>query len=163
MNKKYVRKELDFENKKKEFLEFMNTDDNMIMVLATSAGNRVMARNVLVANDGFDLYIFTWKHSRKYAQIKANSKVALCRENVQIEGTAEILGEFTDEDVKSFIEIIRKRYPESIQYWEKRPGMTIIRVKPTFIAIGGTIGDEIFIEYLDLISKSAYAEKWAHY
>jgi general stress protein 26 len=61
------------------------------MVLATSHNDRVLARNVLVASDGLDLYFFTWKHSRKCMQIQKNPKVALCKDKVQIEGVAEIL------------------------------------------------------------------------
>lgn len=163
MTDKNDRREIDFEKKQQEILEFMKSDDNMVMALATSADNRVMVRNVLVVNDGFDLYIFTWKHSRKCQQIEANSEVALCRDYVQIEGRAEILGEFSDDNVKQYVELIRKRFPEAIQNWEDRPSMVVIRVKPTFIAGGWSINDDVYNEYLDLTSQTAYAEKWAHY
>ena len=69
MDKEEFREELDFEEKKKEVIRFLESKENETMVLATSYKERVLARNVLVASKGLDLYFFTWKHSRKCMQI----------------------------------------------------------------------------------------------
>lgn len=134
------------------------------MVLATSHDNRVIARNVLIASKGLDLYFFTWKHSRKCKQIEKNPRIALCKDDMQIEGLAEILGALLDEENKEYADILRNKFPDSVKRWENRPGIVIIRIKPTLIATAGEIiNDHIYLEYLDLENEIAYAKEWAYY
>lgn len=164
MSKEEVRKELDYPKKKEEIIKFLESKDNAIMVLATSHNDRVVARNVLIASNGLDLYFFTWGHSRKCIQIRENPRVALCKDDVQIEGVAEILGGLLDEKNKEYADVLRNKFPDSVERWKYRPGMSIVRVRPTIIATaGGTIDDQIYLDYLDLENKTAYAEKWAYY
>jgi len=61
---------IDYNRSKEKLLTFLVAKENAIMVLATSADNVVMARSVLIFNNDLDIYLFTWKHSRKCAQIK---------------------------------------------------------------------------------------------
>lgn len=163
MGKKEFRKELDFEEKKKELIRFLESKKNKTMVLATSYKERVLARNVLVVSDGLDLYFFTWGHSRKCMQIEKNPKVALCKDQVQIEGVAEILGNLLDESVKKYTDVMRGKFPEAIKSWERRPGMVILKVKPTLVVTGGSFDSEVYIDFLDLENEKAYSEKWAYY
>lgn len=155
-------KELGFEEKKEELVKFLKSKDSAVMVLATSCDDQVLARNVLIANDGLDLYLFTWRHSRKCAQIQANPRVALCKDNVQIEGVAEILGDLLAEETKEHMDIIRNRFPDAIKQWEHRPGMVVIRVRPTFVVVGAS-ADPPCLEFVDLENEVAYAEEWACY
>lgn len=163
MGNEEVGGELDFREKKEELIRFLESKDSETMVLATSYNDRVLARNVLVASDGLDLYFFTWKHSRKCMQIQKNPKVALCKDKVQIEGVAEILGELLDGKTKKYTDIMRRKFPEAIEEWERRPGMIIVRVKPTFAVTGGSSNGDVYIDYLDLKNEKAYSKKWAHY
>ena len=163
MDKEEFRKELDFEEKKKEVIKFLESKENETMVLATSYKERVLARNVLVASKGLDLYFFTWKHSRKCMQIEKNPKVALCKDRVQIEGVAEILGSLLDESIKEYTDIMRDKFPEAIKSWERRPGMVIVRVRPTVVVTGGSVDEPVSLDFLDLNSQRAYSERWAHY
>jgi general stress protein 26 len=163
MDKEEMRKELNYKEKKEELIRFLESQDNKIMVLATSHNNRVLARNVLVASDGLDLYFFTWKHSRKCMQIEKNPKVALCKDKVQIEGVAQILGGLLDEKTKKYTDTMRRKFPESIKKWERRPEMIIARVRPTLVVTGGSFNGDIYIDFLDLENEKAYSEKWAHY
>jgi general stress protein 26 len=162
MGGEQIEKNLNFEEKKQELLGFLQSKDNAIMVLATSRNDRVLARNVLIASHGLDLYFFTWGHSRKCAQISANPRVALCRDSVQIEGVAEILGDLIAEKTKEYTDVIRKKFPEAIARWEHRPGMVVVKVRPTCVVIGGST-DEPSLEFLDLENETAYTERWAHY
>ena len=158
------KKEINFEKTKEKFINFLEVKDNAIMVLATSFKNRVIARNVLIANNGLDIYFFTWGHSRKCEQIKNNPKVALCKDKVQIEGTAKILGDLFSQKNKKYTDIIRNKFPKSIKRWEQKPGMVIVRIKPNFICVDGTAtDDDVYLEYLDIEHKKAYREKWAYY
>jgi general stress protein 26 len=107
-------------------------------------------------------YLFTWRHSRKYAQIQANPNVALCKDNVQIEGVAEILGDLLAEETREHTDTSRDRFSDAIKQWEHRPGMVIIRVRPTLVVVGAST-DPPCLEYLDLENEAAYAEQWACY
>jgi len=60
MDEEEMERELDFREKKEELIRFLESKDGETMVLATSHNDRVLARNVLVASDGLDLYFFTW-------------------------------------------------------------------------------------------------------
>jgi general stress protein 26 len=160
MSREEVRRELDYKQKREEIIRFLESEDNAIMVLATSCNDRVLARNVLIANNGLDIYFFTWEHSRKCIQIQKNPRVALCKDNVQIEGVAAILGNLLDENSKEYTDIIRNRHPGAIENWEHQPGMVIARVRPTSIIIGVSVDDEPYLEFLDLENEIAYAERW---
>jgi general stress protein 26 len=162
MDTGYPRKKLGFEEKKREFVRFLESNDNAVMVLATSCDDHVCARNVLIANDGIDLYFFTWRHSRKCAQILKNPRVALCKDDMKIEGVAEILGDLINEKTKKYADIMRDKFPDAIKQWEQRPGMIILRVRPTFASFGGS-DDPPCLEFLDLINREAYSERWAYY
>ena len=134
------------------------------MILATSADNVVMARPVLVVNDELNIYFFTWRHSRKYVQIEKNNRISLCKDKIEIEGIAEILGLMTDKKNKETLEIIRNKQPKAIERWERNPGMVIIKIKPLFACIDGYyIEDDAYIEYIDFNKQCAYAEKWGYY
>lgn len=163
MGKSRERKPLSYDEKKAEFVRFLESRENRIMVLATAYQNRVTARNVLVANRGLDLYFFTWRHSRKCVQIEKNARVALCKDTVQIEGLAEILGGLVDKSTKRYTDIMRDKFPEAVKRWEDRPGMVVVRVKPTFVVIGGSGDENIYLDFLDLENKKAYAERWAYF
>jgi hypothetical protein len=70
MGAEKLRKELDFAEKKEELVRFLAAKDNAVMVLATSHDDRVLARNVLIASDGLDLYLPV--HLEAFSQIRAN-------------------------------------------------------------------------------------------
>jgi len=157
------RKELNFKEKKKELARFLNSKKNRHMALATSSDGIVQARIVLIASKGLDIYFFTWKHSRKCKQIEKNPRVALCKDTTQIEGTAEILGNLSDQKIKKFTDVMRHKYPDAINKWEQKPGMVLLRVKPTFAVMGAYSNGDTYIDYLDLENRKAHSEKWAYY
>jgi hypothetical protein len=41
--------------------------------------------------------------------------------------------------------------------------MVIVRIKPNLVISGGSVGDEAFIDFLDLENEKAYSKRWAHY
>ena len=62
------------------------------MVLSTVCSDHVSSRMMSVVNIDGCLYFQTFRTSRKYEHLKANSQVALCCDNIQIEGSAEEAG-----------------------------------------------------------------------
>jgi ribosomal-protein-alanine N-acetyltransferase len=152
---------LDYAGKKEEVIRFLESEGNALLVLATSAEDRVLARTVLIASDGLDIYFYTWKHSRKCEQIRKNPRVALCKDNVTIEGVAEILGSLRDERNADCARLLKAKLPGMVAKWERYPSMVIVRVRSTAAAFGVNIDGETYMEYVDLENGTAHAEIWA--
>ncbi len=158
------REELNFDEEKQKLIEFLDSTENRHMALATSADNVVQTRMVLIASEGLDIYFFTWRHSRKCKQIEKNPRVALCRDVIQIEGTAEILGNLSDKKIEPFTDIMKRKYPDAIENWEQKPNMVLVRIRPSLAVTGGDSGNgDTYINYLDLTRHEAYSEKWANF
>jgi general stress protein 26 len=155
---------VDYKKSKDKLLSFLESKENAVMILATSANNVVMSRSVLIINDLLDIYFFTWKHSRKCAQIEKNNLISLCKEKIEIEGKAEILVLMTLDINKEILKFIKQKQPDAIKRWENKPNMVIVRVKPIFACVDGYfINNDAYIEYIDFIKQTAYKEKWAYY
>jgi uncharacterized pyridoxamine 5'-phosphate oxidase family protein len=157
------RHDLDFAERKQAFVDSLQKPENRIMALATSDGGHVTARSILTASVGTDIYFFSWTHSRKCRQIRSNPHVALCNDQLQVEGTAEILGGFFEETNRSHLELFLQKFPEAIERWRDRPGMVFVRVRPTFVVLGASSTIQPGLDYLDLEKGVAYSEPWAHY
>jgi len=158
---KAKRRELGFDVKRQEIVSFLASPDNAIMSLATSSSDRVLARMILVLCEDLDVYFFTWGGSRKCEQIRANPRVALCRDRVQIEGTAEILGGLFDAANAAILQLFEERFPETVGNWRGRPGMILMKITPTLVVLAGGPGEEPHLQFVDLENGIAYAEPWA--
>ena len=99
-----------------------------------------------------------------FLEAKENAiMVSLCRDKVEIEGKAEILGLMTSEENKNILEILRKKQPNAVKRWENKPNMVIVTIQPTFAAIDGYyIGDDAYVEYIDFKKEIAYRLKWGY-
>ncbi len=161
VNEDSARTPLPFEEKKQEVVSFLESTENAIMALATSQGDRPLARMVLVTCDGLDVYFFTWGGSRKCEQIRANPRVALCKDRVQIEGTAQILGDLFAPSNATVRGLFEERFPETVERWRDRPGMVLVKITPTSVVLGGELGEEPHLQFVDLENGIAYAEPWA--
>jgi general stress protein 26 len=155
------RQELPFESRRREIVSFLASPDNAIMTLATSAGDRVLARLILVTCEDLDVYFFTWGGSRKCEQIRDNPRVALCKDRVQIEGTAEILGGLFDPANVSIRGLFEERFPETVETWRDRPGMVLVKITPISAVLAGEPGEEPHLQFVDLKREIAYVEPWA--
>jgi uncharacterized pyridoxamine 5'-phosphate oxidase family protein len=138
------RQGLSFEQKKEELIRFLGSRKNRQMALATSSDDRVQARMILIASEGSDIYFFTWKHSRKSKHTEKNARVALCKDTIQIERTAEIPGCLSDKRIRKFTDIMRCKYPEILKKWEQRPGMILVRVRPAMAVTGGSSNGDTY-------------------
>ena len=149
-----MKAELKFEKVKEKKVKFL--EKNEYVVLATSLGNRVTARTVTYVSEGLNIIFYTLANLKKFTQIKANSKVALCLDNASIEGTAEIVQKSQKEEYKRLLEIFKKldwfdwwlvHYPEQSVF---------VKVTPTLIKSYVYKDDTPALEYLDLHNKRAY-------
>ena len=152
-----MKAELKFEEVKEEKVRFLEKNEHV--VLATSLDNRVTARTVTYISEGLTIIFYTLTSCMKFAQIKANLKVALCLDNASIEGIAEILGSPQKEENKRLLEIFKKRFGEDWFDWfySNYPELSVfVKVTPTLIKSYVYKDDTPALEFLDLHDKRAY-------
>ena len=69
----------------------------------------------------------TFRTSRKYEQLKENVHIALCCDNIQIEGRAEEAGHPLDNP--AFCTAFREKYPSSYDYYTSLECEVLYRVR----------------------------------
>lgn len=134
----------------------------MLAVLATSADNRVTARTVDYASKGLDIYFLSWEHHNKCTQIKANPRVALCIDNIQIEGRAKILGSPLDAKNTKAADIYRAKLPLIFKDFAARSGMVIVKITPNLIVTFVKSENRRYWEHLDLSNRTAFISEEFH-
>ncbi len=113
---------------------------NPIGVLATTEGNNVTARYVMLLSNGLKVSFFTLVTSRKFKQIESNKKVAIAIGSLQIEGDATIAGRTSDPQNSGFLEMFKKFAPEVYEEYKKDVESPdtyyqLIEVQPKRIAV----------------------------
>lgn len=102
-----------------------------IMVLSSSENDKVTSRMMsLIQIDGH-FYFQTDKKFRKYNQIINNPQVALCIDNIQIEGICEEIGR-PFESV-TFCNLYKECFSTSYDMYSGLNNERLFRVKPMFI------------------------------
>jgi len=149
-------KQLDFTVKYKEIMA--NLDKKQFIVLATSDGDKVAARAVYFFLYKSYVYFVTAKSYAKYKQIVKNSNVALCTnvalciDNIQIQGVAHIKGHPSLEENKPAVDCLLKKPDNAVNRYLKRNNTILIEVKIDKIQTWTNGGRE----YLDIHKKEAY-------
>lgn len=100
-------------------------------VLATSADGAVSARTMSFVVIDQVLYFQTDHTFRKAREIAANPRVAVCADNVQIQGTCRMLG--APRDNEAFCRAFKAAYPGSFEAYTGRDVERLYAVEPTFI------------------------------
>ncbi len=116
------------------------TQRNHFGVLATSEGNSVTARTIMLIYDGFRISFLTPTRTRKFKQISTNKNVALAINNIQIEGVASIKGRASDAENAWFLKAFEELYPKLYKLYRdacKEPNTVyrVIEITPTRIAL----------------------------
>ncbi len=121
--------EQDFSEKLKDFFEQLG--QNRKMVLATSLDDIVSVRmmSIIIQNGRF--YFQTDKTFRKYKQISGNGNVALCIDNVQIEGICREIGIPTNHI--DFCQKFEAAFQSSFNAYTKLRNERLFEVEPRFI------------------------------
>lgn len=148
--------ELNFRAFKREVFELLG--DKKTMVLATSFNNRITARNMSCVIINQKIYFQTDKTFLKYEQILNNPNVALCADNIQIEGIAKIGKHPSDEENKEFVKVFEKNYKGSYDNYSYISNEVVIEVEPTFITFWKYENGQPFRDFLDTSKKKAYRE-----
>lgn len=121
------------------------------MVLSTCAGDHVTSRMMSVVQLDGAFYFQTDRAFRKYAQLKANPRAALCIDNIQIEGVCEELGH--PSICPAFSEAYRECYPGSYARYSQLEGERVFLLKPAFIERWVYRDGVPFVETFDMNSN----------
>lgn len=118
-----------FTEKYEEFLIEFNKGKTM--VLSSSEGNKVTSRmmSIVLVNGLF--YFQTDKTFRKYKQLISNPQVALCTENIQIEGVCEEIGHPMANDL--FCSVYKECFCGSFNRYSSLKNERLFIVKPTYV------------------------------
>ncbi len=110
---------------------FSDFGEGKKMVLSTSENNRVSSRMMSVVQIEGAFCFQTDKNMRKYHQIISNSYVALCIDNIQIEGICEEIGQ----PLKSaaFCDVFQKCFKGSYDAYSALKNESLFSVKPLYI------------------------------
>lgn len=121
------------------------------MVLSTSLGDKVMSRMMSIVLLNGKFYFQTDKTFRKYNQIKGNKNVAICIDNIQIEGHCKEIGRPVDNI--SFINTYRECFKKSYEKYTYLENERLFEITPIFIECWRYIDDVPYIETFDIINK----------
>lgn len=149
----------DFEKRLNDFFEQLG--QSLKMVLATSLDTIVSARmmSIIIKNGRF--YFQTDRAFRKYRQITGNGNVALCADNVQIEGVCKEVGRPMDDP--DFYRKFEAAFPSSFAAYAKLGNERLFEVIPRFIERWLYEGGTPYIEQFDIQSgvyqKTKYTGK----
>ena len=100
------------------------------MVLATADRERVSARMMSLVQQSGRLYFQTDRTSRKYAQLCANPRIALCADNLQTEGICRELGHPLHHP--AFPGLFRAAYPDSFARYTHLANERLFEVTPLY-------------------------------
>lgn len=103
--------------------------NSSVMVLATSASNKVTVRSICTIYNNGSIYFQTDKNMEKCRQIKVNKNVALTVGYIQIEGEASIVGAW-DRHLDLLNQYIKK-HKQSYERYKNLPTEIVVKVDIT--------------------------------
>lgn len=124
-----MENERNFTDKINDF--FLEFGKGRKMVLSTSEADHVSSRMMsIVQKDGI-FYFQTDIRMKKYRQIKANHNVALCIDNIQIQGICEEIGKPSGH--KDFCDAFRECFKHAYDAYSSLENERLFAVRPVFI------------------------------
>ena len=109
----------DYEDRMESF--FADFGKGRKMVLSTSENDRVSSRMMSVVRIDGEFYFQTDRKLRKYHQLSANPHVALCIDNIQIEGSCRELARLYGGDnvTETSLAVAEEQLSSAEKYKEK--------------------------------------------
>ena len=130
---------------------FSELGNNKNMVLSTSYNDIITSRmmSVIIHNGLF--YFQTDRTFRKYHQILNNPNIALCADNISIEGVCTEIGK--PRDNKDFINLYKQYYKSSYQIYSSLRNEILFMVEPKYIQRWIYEDSKPYIEIFDFENK----------
>ena len=106
-----------------------------IWILSTSLDDSVSSRPMSIVHIGLDIYFQSNRRYEKHAQMTGNPYVALCHDNISIEGLAEVIGGWNAPDIVPVKALYRSKHPRSYASYAALDGQLVYRVRPTRVKL----------------------------
>lgn len=146
--------ELQYDSLENEIFEALG--ESKLIVLATSYKDKVTARSMSCLIYNKRIYFQTSTAFEKYEQLSRNPKVALCVNNIAIEGIAHIKKHpFAETE---FAVRYKEKHSSSYDAYSHMRTAVVIEVEPTFVTLWKYENGQPFRDFLDCIKKCAYRE-----
>ena len=137
---------------------FEQLQDHGKLVLATTDNNKVSARKMSFIIHDQCFYFQTDINFRKCKDLEINNNVALCIDNIQIEGICKKLSHPLENEM--FKTLFKKYYPSSFESYTNLSTECLFVIEPTFIQRWNYIDNVAVIEKLDIKNKDYNEEKY---
>lgn len=121
------------------------------MVLSTSFNNIVTSRTMSLIILDKRLYFQTDKTFRKYEQLKGNPNVALCVDNIQIEGQCKEIG--IPKDNLNFLNAYKESFASSFNRYSLLENERLFMVEPFLIERWVYISGVPYMEIFDVLNE----------
>lgn len=149
---------MNFLERVKDFFNDFGT--HKVMVLATSADNRTTARMMSCIILDNHIFCQTDKEFQKTKQIEINPLVALCADNVQIEGKATLMGSPQDACNKEFTEAFKHYFKGSYDTYSNLANEIVIEISPILITTYYYENGKPCREFYDFNREIVYKEHY---
>lgn len=123
------------------------------MVLSSSENNKVTSRMMSIVHNNGLFYFQTDKTFRKYHQLISNPQIALCADNIQIEGVCKEIGHPMDN--AAFCSIYKECFCGSFNRYSSLKNERLFVVEPTYVERWIYIDGVPFMETFD-VEKQEY-------
>ncbi len=137
---------------REQYIKFWNEFGNSKkMVLSTSLRDVVTSRMMSVVVIDEYLYFQTDNTFRKYEQLKGNNRIALCIDNIQIEGVCEEVGHPIEHN--EFCKVYSNAFPGSYEKYSKLQNERLFKITPIFIERWVYVDAVPYMEIFDVANK----------
>lgn len=121
------------------------------MVLSTSLQDKVTSRMMSIVQMNGLFYFQTDRTSRKYDQLIGNKQVALCIENIQIEGICNVLGHPLENH--AFCTLYKEHFSSAFEKYSALSNEILFAVTPSYIERWVYKDGIPFVEMFDMETK----------
>lgn len=128
------------------------------MVLSTSENDKVSSRMMSVVQINGFFYFQTDINLRKYHQLMANNNVALCIDNIQIEGVCKEVGHPLE--APDFSCLFRECFKGSFDAYTSLKNERLFEVRPLYIERWVYINGIPYIETFDVAAERYSLKKY---
>lgn len=149
--------ELNYENIKRDIALMLK--DQTKLTLSTTDGEKVSSRFVSVVFNAEKFYFQTDLGFRKSRDIEKNKNVALCINNLQIEGIVTDCFSLYDEQAKDIKALYKKVHPNSYQAYSKLMDTRFFEITPLKAQLYSYEGKDAMQIFVDHRQKIAY-KRW---
>jgi uncharacterized pyridoxamine 5'-phosphate oxidase family protein len=154
MKEKPMNESLDFDELKIKNLDTLHRHNRIY--LATVWGGKVRSRLVDYHNEGLRIGFITWSDTVKVQHIRHNPTVALCIENLQIQGTAKLTGHPGLPGNSEFASAYKERHPTPYNNFIEMDNTIVVMVEPMLTIMMVHEEHYFYLDHLDLVENAAY-------